>query len=342
MAVTMMLGPPGAGKSYEATVFQVLPALREGRMVITNLPLNVEEFEKLDEDFPGLIEVVQPTKENPRPFSRVEDYKSEWRHPETGVGPLFVIDECHFALPRGKTDIAVEEWYSLHRHEGVDLILMTQSYGKVSKAVCDIVQTAIVLRKNTNLGSRQSYRRDVRDGLTRANSLGVVVRRYKRQYFPLYQSYTRGGKGEAGVSDVLPLWRRWQFYGLGLIALYLVYEFLFGSGFNLFGSVGKALPEKSPVAAAGTSPKAGTPAGGPGQPVGGGRAGEIGALREMVEVGYLTVGPERVAIFRAIKGPSKVVMTANQLARQGYFVSVVGPCLYRVQHRDKTAEVGCE
>ena len=51
-----MIGRPGGGKSYEAVVYHVLPALRKGRKVITNLPLIVEMFAALDESFPDLIE----------------------------------------------------------------------------------------------------------------------------------------------------------------------------------------------------------------------------------------------------------------------------------------------
>lgn len=337
MAVTMMLGPPGAGKSYEATVFHVLPALEDGRKVITNLPLNIEEFEKLDVD-PDLIEIIQPSKDNPRPFAHIDGYRSDWRHPETGVGALFVIDECHFPLPRGGTARDVEEWYSMHRHEGVDLILMTQSYGKVSKAICDIVQTAIILRKNTNLGSQRSYRREVRDGLSRSNKLTTDVRRYKAKYFPLYQSYTKGGKSEGGVSDVRPLWRRWPFYGLGLALLFVGYQALFGTGFQIFGAA-----EKASAGKAANSPKgvAATPASGavvarrtP--------SGVIGGLRDFVVVGTLEIGPEIVPVFRAIKGAAKVTLTGNQLLRLGYQVSPVGPCVYRVAWRNEAAEVGCE
>lgn len=50
-------GIPGSGKSYEAVVFHVLSALKSGRKVITNLPLNVEAFGGIDPSFPDLIEV---------------------------------------------------------------------------------------------------------------------------------------------------------------------------------------------------------------------------------------------------------------------------------------------
>lgn len=50
-------GIPGSGKSYEAVVFHVLPALQSGRLVITNLPLLVEAFAALDPAFRSLIQI---------------------------------------------------------------------------------------------------------------------------------------------------------------------------------------------------------------------------------------------------------------------------------------------
>lgn len=348
MAVTMMIGPPGAGKSYEATVFQVLPALKEGRKVITNLPLNVEAFAEINEEFVDLIELVFPSKENQKPFSRAQDYQSDWKHPEDGIGPLFVVDECHVPLPRGKTLLEVEEWFAMHRHEGVDVILMTQSYGKVSKSICELVQTAIVLRKNSNLGFRNAYRRDVRDGLTRATSLGVTQRRYEKKYFKLYQSYTRGGKGEGKHSDIKPIWKRWPFLGLGAVVLYLLYQVLFGTGFNIFGTIekqygsGKA-PSGAPSGAASGGPGGAIPAGGASAksgPIKGG--GAVGSYRDLAVIGSVQFGMAQVPVFRGVRGSSKVVVTQNQLSQQGYQATPLGPCHYRVAFREDVAEVGCE
>jgi zona occludens toxin len=68
-------GIPGSGKSYEAVVFHVLEALKTGRKVITNLPLNIELFGGIDPSYPGLLEV----RRKPRPVlgtwdaNRVDD-----------------------------------------------------------------------------------------------------------------------------------------------------------------------------------------------------------------------------------------------------------------------------
>ena len=50
-------GIPGSGKSYEATVYHVLAALQTGRLVITNLPLNVEVFAAIDPAYRSLIQI---------------------------------------------------------------------------------------------------------------------------------------------------------------------------------------------------------------------------------------------------------------------------------------------
>ena len=257
MAITMLLGVPGSGKSYESVVYQTLPALQAGRKVITNLPLNVDKFAELDPAFPALIELRNPTVDNPRPFSRLDDYQFDWRGPDGG-GPLFIIDECHFSLPRGSTPRDIEEWFSMHRHYLVDVILITQSYGKVSKSICELVQNAIVLRKNSTLGHSKSYRRQVRDGLRNSTEVGMSVRWLNEKYYPLYKSHTKSGGGaEAGLMDVKTIWTNWRFYLLGLslvVILYAAYQggfdFLFWSG----SSKAKA-PDKPAVSVSADSAK---------------------------------------------------------------------------------------
>lgn len=209
-------------------------------MVITNLPLDLDRIQAIE---PGCLDLIdirtkpmprlgtweagregeafrclpaakQPVEITRRPFSCVWDYWSDWRHPITGIGPLYVIDECHLAMPRGATDREVEEWFSIHRHFKADALLITQSYGKVSKPICDLVQIVYRCRKNIALGSPNSYTRKVQDGI-RGEVVATAIRRYDKRLFGLYRSHTQtGGIGaEAGASDVRPIWRHWSVYG---------------------------------------------------------------------------------------------------------------------------------
>lgn len=248
--INLLIGPPGGGKSYEATVYHVLPALSQGRKVITNLPLNVDRLAIFEPDAARLVQIVTESKgprgkdgAKARPFSVVEDYGDPWRHPVSGAGPLYVIDECHLAMPRGATQIAVEEWFSLHRHESADVLLITQSYGKVSKAVIDLVQVCYRVKKAVLFGSAKKYVRKVQDGV-RGEVISTGFRTYEKRYFGLYVSHTKGGGAELEASDISPLWKRWPF----LLAPVLVVGGCVGLGASL--SQGNPLAPKSQPKAA--------------------------------------------------------------------------------------------
>ena len=211
--IFMMLGRPGGGKSYESVVYHVIPALKEGRKVITNLPLKLDYFKLVyGEELTSLIEVRQPTKQHPRRFKTVDEYGDQWTHPETGVGPLYVIDECHEALRRGRTEQAVEEWFARHRHSKSDVLLITQSHRKIDVNICDLVDIVYTVGKATALGSQERYIRTTKTGV-RGTVLDTQIRSYDATYFPFYQSHTASstmGK-EATIKDVKPIWKNWQF-----------------------------------------------------------------------------------------------------------------------------------
>lgn len=218
--INLMLGQPGGGKSYEATVFHVLPAIMAGRKVITNLPLDLTRWAALYPDKVHLIEVrTQSHQSGFRVFAHESDYADPWRHPENGSGPLYVIDEAHKFIPRGSTRPAVDEWYAEHRHEFADVLLMTQSYGKLSKPIVELVQVVYRVKKAIAFGFSSKYVRKVQDGV-RGEVISEEFRNYEKRYFGLYKSHTRSGAGvELGVSDVKPLWRRWPFLAAPVVII---------------------------------------------------------------------------------------------------------------------------
>lgn len=229
--LNLMLGPPGGGKSYEAVVYHVLPALQEGRKVITNLSLNIDEISKIEPRARQLIDLrtksvgTAPRRRSPfggeseelplHAFGAVEDYGDTWRHPEKGYGALYVIDECHKALPRAGTPRAVEEWYAEHRHELCDVLLITQSYGKVSKAITDAVQVVYRCKKAVAFGKPAEYVRKVQDGV-RGEVMATTFRTYESKYFKLYKSHTKSlaGAMEAAAKDVSPVYLKWKRAGV--------------------------------------------------------------------------------------------------------------------------------
>lgn len=224
--INLLLGQPGGGKSYESVAFHVIPAVVEQRRkVITNLPLRLDMWEVF---FPGstkLIEIrgnYQFEGKLYHPFSRLEDFGDSWRG-ENEIGPLYIIDECHKSLPRTGTPVSIEEWFAEHRHEGADVLLITQSYGKINQAIRDAVQVVYRCKKATAFGSNDRYIRKVQDGL-RGEVVNTQVREYESKYFPLYRSHTKsnGAVLEAMANDIVPLWKRWPFKGAALCAIIVV------------------------------------------------------------------------------------------------------------------------
>lgn len=251
--INLLLGPPGGGKSYEAVVYHVLVALQEGRKVITNLPVVVAELAKIEPRAPALLEIRTKSKrEGKRPFEVPEDYGDTWRHPEHGYGCLYVIDEAHKAIPRRgfgddadtKADAkAVDEWYAEHRHELCDVLLISQSYGKLSKAITDQVQVVYRVKKMVAFGKPKAYIRKVQDGV-RGDVLAVTERDYQKKYFKLYKSHTRSlaSAAEADAKDISPSFRKWY----RMSAVFMLIAVLLGL-FNVLTDKPKAKQPAAPA-----------------------------------------------------------------------------------------------
>jgi len=213
-----IVGKPGGGKSYEAVVYHIIPSLSKGRKVITNLPLNVELLVKtFGEDVRDLIVVIDGKLNDfgstRRPFSNIEDYNDGWRNKD-GQAALYVIDEAHLVLPTRGCNVPILEWYSMHRHLGIDIILITQNFRKLNRDVKDMIELTYSCQKNTAFGSPNSYTQKVRSGAA-GETVNTSQRRYKDSYFPFYQSHTSSNKAvqEAYASDVKSIWKTWPFIG---------------------------------------------------------------------------------------------------------------------------------
>lgn len=263
-------GIPGSGKSYEAVAFHILPALKSGRKVITNLPLQIDQIRAINPDWAALIEVrkfPQPIRgawdadaasrgemafrlfedghtENPPDvpvFGHVWDFYDEWRG-EGGIGPLYVVDECHNAWPKGlmppKELKEVIQWAKLSRHFGADVIGITQSWRDVHGSLSILLASLIKLRKADILGKKGEYIRRVHGGY-RGAELSRETRKYDPTIFPFYKSHTQGQTvQEAGLSDVSPKIvkiKRAAYAFLTVGAAFVIWAFWPKEGYSFWG-----------------------------------------------------------------------------------------------------------
>lgn len=117
MAIVIEHGPNGSYKTASVVWFRIIPALREGRVVVTNVLglYPIEEIEeKLGEKFPDSARLF-------RIFAVADDTRDLWRRwfHWMPIGALVVIDECQdiFSLsgwnPKG-LDLKPIDFYRNH------------------------------------------------------------------------------------------------------------------------------------------------------------------------------------------------------------------------------------
>lgn len=227
--INLITGRPGGGKSYEAVVKHVLPAIKSGRKIITNLPLNLKYIEKVfGKECLDLIVVVSVDLHDygnqSRPFSKVDDFKDDWKN-EDGQGALVIVDECHMIIPARGCAVELLEFLSMHRHFGIDIVFITQSNKKIHRDVRDMIELEYRCIKATALGSNDKYIKKVHMGCN-GSVVNEEIRAYEKDMFPFYQSHTASSSAvkEAVAQDIKPFWKHGLFY------FFIVLVFMFGFG----------------------------------------------------------------------------------------------------------------
>ena len=247
-------GIPGSGKTYEMVVYHVLAAVKSGRKVITNLPLALEMWAAIDPRYLELIELreraapVRGTWDATRPdafrlfedgrqeqpaddvplFGHVWDFYDTWRHEKTGLGPLFIVDECHVPMPKIGARSDLIQWFKLHRHFNADVLLATQQFRDVCQPIAGLIGILVKVRKADILGKADHYIRKTHGGY-RGALISSEQRKYLQQYFPLYRSHTQGqAVTEASATDVAPFivkFNRFKWAFIACAAGYCVWAF---------------------------------------------------------------------------------------------------------------------
>jgi zona occludens toxin len=203
MAISGYVGLPGHGKSYGAVQYVIIPALRAGRRVFTNIPMNddvvfgecgrtVDAFDVAD-------------------IQRNENWWTEIFVP----GSLLVLDECWRLWPSGlKANNARESDKSFlaeHRHMvgenglSTEIYLVTQDLGQLASFVRALVETTYRMVKLSNLGLDKRFRVDIYNGPVTGPKPSVSARereihggKFSADIWRFYRSHTKSETGLAG------------------------------------------------------------------------------------------------------------------------------------------------
>lgn len=240
------MGLPGAGKSYTA-VLDVVEALKQGRWVITNMPLKRDQFEDCERlvvlDFEelgsvtveeiGALGVSVPAGEMPFQsgvwFEQfVQDNFLARREDDKTVGPLFVIDEAGvvFQQIRWKeaNGASILSFLRRHRHYRSDVFLLVQEHGQLPLEIKRLVQWWVELvDMRSFLGFGGWIARTFKSHYGSRVPLKVRTGRFRKEVFRLYGSHdlgagVDGGEGsEEGVTGVTRGW--WRFGSIWVVLI---------------------------------------------------------------------------------------------------------------------------
>ena len=210
MAIHAFTGLPGSGKSYGVFQNVIIPALKKGKVLYTNIPFNEEA-------------VAAACGKVPIPF-HVDDINKnpDWFQQVFQAGAVLVIDEVWRLWPSGmKASVIKEQHKSFlaeHRHMvgedgySTEIYLVTQDLGQLAIFARDLVESTYRAVKLTNIGAAKRLRVDIYDGPLKGPKppkdklLRQIFGKYEPVVYNLYKSHTKSESGAAG--DETPTHKR--------------------------------------------------------------------------------------------------------------------------------------
>lgn len=201
-------GLPGSGKSYEACVMHILPALKAGRDVITNINgINHQKFSELSGIPVAVLEKMLICISHSAcsdEEQRLELVKADFLL-KTKKDSMVVIDEIQDMFPTKRQPVTPEwsKWIASHRHEGLDIVLMGQDRRDVHPIWRRRIQRLLTFNKLQAVGADSSYRWVCLEATSpeKFKEVSSGVRRYDKQYFGLYSSHTQGTSNKSVYKD---------------------------------------------------------------------------------------------------------------------------------------------
>ncbi len=222
MPLKAYVGLPRAGKSYEVVVNVILPALAQGRRVVSNIAgLNYEAFCSIlysqghAENTIGKLVLVSHTDVEQPTFWRTDFDADAGTESFIQPGDLVALDEIwRFWKKRGDIHPRAMNFCRMHGHmtdskTGLtcEIALITQSIRDINENIRDVVQETFHTVKNTKLGSSKSYIVHVfqRGSVSKSDFIRTLPPRfYKPEFFPLYKSHSQHKEGDAAAIEKNP------------------------------------------------------------------------------------------------------------------------------------------
>lgn len=189
-------GRPRSGKSYEACIKRIIPALKQGRKVFAYIEgLNHEKFAEVT----GLL--LDRVKELLIQIT-VDQVKTIYDHIENDS--LVIIDEIQDFFPsdRSKLTPEITTFVTQHGHRGLDIVLMGQDYRDTHSLWKRRIDQLYQFTKQDAVGRPNKYTwTSYKFKGDKPIKLNSGTGEYQPKYFGLYASHTADTENKETYND---------------------------------------------------------------------------------------------------------------------------------------------
>lgn len=259
----MIFGHEGqvrSGKSYEAVLYHILPAVAARRHVYVRLNGVAEKLDAIAAHLGMPLEEVQSLV-HPMGNAEVDAWMvcdaandGSMVFPNIEKNALVVVDECHEYWPVGRAALPdrVANFFAKHGHVSLDIVLISQDFKEVHRSVVRRMSKKNFYTKLDSLGKDNSY--SVRFYSSPAAGKFELIGSEKRDYDPkvwaLYHGVQPGiESNEPYKGNTRTLWQTVKKPAIFVAASLLLGVFLIARFFT--GGAGIVPAEKKPAAQTG-------------------------------------------------------------------------------------------
>lgn len=265
MASKFYGGTPGSGKSYEVVENVILPGLKDGRRVVTNIAgLDYEAMVEYlvergaDPDKIGTIHKIELTEKIEGKLAIIRgDGEHAQLDPASIVqgGDLCVFDEVWRIWEEGKRIHADDQKFlRMQRHllhpktnVACDVIVISQDFADLNRTLKRLIEERYIMSKHISIGKPNRYRVSVYSKGSRRSHV-QYQKKYDPKIFPLYKSHSMGaGNGVEKSVD-----GRGNILKGAMFTIVLPLALLLGGGgmYGVYRFFHSADPEPAPSSAA--------------------------------------------------------------------------------------------
>lgn len=236
--IYLYYGKIGDGKTYHVVANEIIPALRAGRKVYTNIDgLSLKHLSMLTGRLPGELHIEILSNDNLKQLLNLERDDKEGHSLLVERGSLIVVDEAQMlwdAREFRDTSKSFLTFLEYHRHFGLDLVFITQNVKRLETSISRLANESYQVKNLRFLGRFLSsqYVVHIRQTPHDRERIATIRGTYRPEVFTAFRSYVARGISHGRPSKTAL--KGFVFYTTGILLVLGIAMFAIRGGFSFF------------------------------------------------------------------------------------------------------------